>query len=130
MDQTVVSIIIGVTALIVGIIAGKIIFAKDNKKRVNEAEQQAQIILKEAELRAETIKKEKQLEAKERFVQLKAEHDRETLDRNKKLGEAENRIKQKELAISQKEGALEKQLKENETIKENLNRQIEVVNIK
>ena len=130
MDQTVVSIIIGVVALIVGIIAGKIIFAKDHKKRVDEAEQQAQIILKEAELRAETIKKEKQLEAKERFVQLKAEHDRETLDRNKKLGEAENRIKQKELTVSQKEGALEKQLKENEAIKENLNRQIEVVNIK
>ncbi|MDB5232837.1 MAG: 2,3-cyclic-nucleotide 2-phosphodiesterase, partial [Chitinophagaceae bacterium] len=122
--------IIGVTALIVGIIAGKIIFAKDNKKRVDDAEQQAQIILKEAELRAETIKKEKQLEAKERFVQLKAEHDRETLDRNKKLGEAENRIKQKELGVTQKEAALEKQLKENEAIKENLNRQIEVVNIK
>ncbi|RYY66537.1 MAG: ribonuclease Y, partial [Chitinophagaceae bacterium] len=36
----------------------------------------------------------------------------------------------KEQSLNAKEGNLEKQLKENETIKENLNRQIEVVNIK
>jgi ribonuclease Y len=42
----------------------------------------------------------------------------------------ENRIKQKEVSINQKDTALEKQVKENDTIKENLNRQIEVVNQK
>ncbi|GAC1442128.1 MAG: ribonuclease Y [Sediminibacterium sp.] len=113
-----------------GIIAGRFLFAKNTKKQVEEAELQAKNILKEAELRAETIKKEKQLEAKERFVQLKAEHDRETLDRNRKMGEAESRIKQKEITINQKEAALDKQMKENEAIKENLNRQIEVVSHK
>ena len=130
MDQTVVSIIIGVVALIVGLIAGKLIFAKNTQKKVEEAEIQAKNIVKEAELRAETIKKEKQLEAKERFVQLKAEHDKEVLERNRKIGESENRAKQKEITINQKEAALDKQMKENEAIKENLNRQIEVVNLK
>lgn len=130
MDQSVISIIIGVVSLIVGVVAGKFIFAKNTERQVADAEAQAQNILKEAELRAETIKKEKQLEAKEKFVQLKAEHDREVNDRNRKLTEAETRIKQKELSTNQKEGALEKQLKENEVIKENLNRQIEVVNHK
>jgi ribonuclease Y len=130
MDQSVISIIVGVISLIVGVVAGKFIFAKNTKRQVEEAESQAQTILKEAELRAETIKKEKQLEAKEKFVQLKAEHDREVNDRNRKLTEAETRIKQKEVSTNQKESALEKQLKENEVIKENLNRQIEVVNHK
>ncbi len=130
MDQTVVSIIIGVSTLIVGLIAGKFLFAKNTKKQVEDAEQQAQTILKEAELRAETIKKEKQLEAKEKFVQLKSEYDREVMERNRKLGELENRAKQKDITINQKEAALDKQIKENETIKENLNRQIEVVNHK
>ena len=130
MDQTVVSIIIGVVALIVGLIAGKLIFAKNTQKKVEEAEIQAKNIVKEAELRAETIKKEKQLEAKERFVQLKAEHDKEVLERNRKIGESKNRAKQKEITINQKEAALDKQMKENEAIKENLNRQIEVVNLK
>jgi ribonuclease Y len=127
MDQNVLFIIIGVTALIVGLIAGRLLFAKNTKKQVEEAEQTAQTILKEAELRAETIKKEKQLEAKERFVQLKSEYDRDLLERNRKMGESENRVKQKEIVINQKEAGLDKQIKENDVIKENLNRQIEVV---
>lgn len=130
MDPIIYVIISAVVALVVGIIAGKFIFAKDTKKQVEEAELQAQTILKEAELRAETIKKEKQLEAKERFVQLKSEHEREVNDRNRKIGEVENRIKQKEISINQKEASIEKQVKENDAIKENLNRQIELVNQK
>ncbi|BDQ13111.1 ribonuclease Y [Sediminibacterium sp. TEGAF015] len=130
MDPIIYVIISAVVALVVGIIAGKFIFAKDTKKQVEEAELQAQTILKEAELRAETIKKEKQLEAKERFVQLKSEHEREVNDRNRKIGEMENRIKQKEISINQKEASIEKQVKENDAIKENLNRQIELVNQK
>lgn len=130
MDQTVVFIIIGVGALIVGLIAGRFLFAKNTKKQIEDAEYQAQNILKEAELRAETIKKEKQLEAKEKFVQLKSEYDRDVNERNRKISESENRAKQKEIAINQKEAGLDKQIKENEAIKENLNRQIEVVNHK
>ncbi|MEI6086279.1 MAG: ribonuclease Y [Bacteroidota bacterium] len=130
MDQNVVSIIIGAISLIVGALAGKYLFAKNTKKQIEDAEHQAQTILKEAELRAETVKKEKQLEAKERFVQLKSEHDKDVMERNRKLGEAENRIKQKEISINQKEAGLDKQSKENEAIKENLNRQIELVNLK
>lgn len=130
MDPIIISIISAVVALVAGIIAGKVIFAKNTKKQVEEAELQAQSILKEAELRAETIKKEKQLEAKERFVQLKSEHERDLNDRNRKIGEIENRIKQKEITINQKEASIEKQVKENDAIKENLNRQIELVNNK
>lgn len=130
MDQAILSIIIGAISLVIGVVAGRFIFAKNTKKQLEDAENQAQTILKEAELRAETVKKEKQLEAKERFVQLKADHDKELLEKNRKIGETENRIKQKEITINQKEAAIEKQVKENEVIKENLNRQIEVVNNK
>lgn len=130
MDPNILSVIIGAAALIVGIIAGKLFFAKNTRKQIEEAELQSQTILKEAELRAETIRKEKELEAKEKFVQMKASHDREILDKNKKINDTENRIRQKEQSINQKEGNLEKQIKENEAIKENLSRQIELVNIK
>ncbi len=127
MDPIIIAVISGVVALIVGVVVGKLIFAKDTQKKIEEAELQAQTIIKEAGIRAETIKKEKQLEAKERFVQLKAEHDREVNDRNRKINDAENRIKQKEVTLNQKEAGLDKQIKENEAIKENLNRQLEVV---
>lgn len=130
MDPNIIYVIIGVSALIIGIIAGKFIFAKNTRKQIEDAEIKAQVIVKEAGIRAETIRKEKELEAKEKFVQMKAEHDKEVLDRNRKMGEGENRIRQKEQSINQKENNLDKQIKENEAIKENLNRQIELVNIK
>ena len=130
MDQSILSILLSVVSIGIGVTAGRFLFSKDTKKQIEDAENQAQNILKEAELRAETIKKEKQLEAKERFVQLKAEHERELLEKNRKIGDTENRIKQKEVTINQKEAAVEKQVKENEAIKENLNRQIELVNQK
>jgi ribonucrease Y len=126
----IVSIIIGVVALAVGIIIGKVIFAKDTKHRVAEADIEAQKILADAKINAETIKREKQLEAKERFVQLKAEHEKEVLLRNQKISESENRIRQKEQSINQKTENLEKQSKDNEVIKENLTKQIEVVSLK
>src|SRR5689334_19983373 len=124
MDSNLLYIIIGAGALIVGIIAGKFIFAKNTQKTISEAEFQAQSLIKEAELRAETIRKEKELEAKEKFVQLKSAHDKEVNDRNRKMAEGENRIRQKEQGINQKEINIDKQIKENEAIKENLNRQI------
>ncbi|KIC92483.1 ribonuclease Y [Flavihumibacter sp. ZG627] len=130
MNDTIMILIAALVALIVGIVAGKFIFKANTEQKINEAEQQAQKILKDAQSHAETLKKEKLLEAKEKFVQLKADHDREVLDRNRKLGDTENRIKQKEQSINQKETNLDKQIKENEAIKENLNRQIELVNFK
>ncbi len=128
MDLT--TIIIGVLALIVGVIAGRFIFAKNTKQQLEDADSKANSIIKEAELRAENLKKEKQLEAKEKYVQLKADYEKDVLERNKKIVESEARAKQKELAINQKEIALDKQIKENDTIKDSLNKQIEVVNVK
>jgi ribonuclease Y len=130
MEHIISYLIIGIGALATGIAAGKFIFTKNTEKKFKEAESQAESIIKEAQLRAETIKKEKAVEAKEKFVQLKAEHDREILDKNKKINDTENRVRQKEQSINQKEANLDKQIRENEAIKENLNRQIDVVNQK
>lgn len=130
MEQSILSIIIGAISLIIGILLGKFIFAKNTQKQIEDAEQQVQKIIADGQLQAENLKKEKLLEAKEKFVQLKSEHDREVLQRTQKTNEADNRIKQKEQSINQKELNLDKQIKDNEAIKETLNRQIDVVNIK
>jgi ribonuclease Y len=130
MEPSILLIIVGASSLVGGLLVGKFVFARNTKKQIEDAEAQAASILKEAESRAETVKKEKQLEAKERFVQLKADHDREILEKNKKMGEAENRIKQNELNINQKVAALDKQIKDNDVIKEKLNREIDLINVK
>src|ERR1700734_899873 len=126
----VVYIIVGVIALLVGVIAGKLIFAKDTQHKIAESEAQAKKIIGEAQTTAENLKREKQLEAKERFVQLKAEHDKDVLEKNRRINDTEARVKQKEQGINQKLENLDKQTKDNDVIKENLNRQIEVVNLK
>ncbi len=130
MEPIILYIIIGAAALILGIILGKLVFAKNTQKQIAEAEQQAQKIIADGNLQAENLKKEKLLEAKEKFVQLKADHERDVLQRNQKLVESESRIKQKEQSLNQKDQNLEKQIKDNEVIKENLNRQTEIVNTK
>jgi ribonuclease Y len=113
--------------LVAGILAGKVIFAKNTQRQIEDAQQQAKKVVSDAQITAENLKKEKLLEAKEKFVQLKAEHDKEVLEKNRKVNEGEARIKQKEQSINQKLENLDKQAKENDIIKENLNRQIEVV---
>jgi ribonuclease Y len=129
-SQLIIPIITGIVAALAGLGLGKAIFAKDTKNKVEEAKKQAESILSDAQFKAENLKKERLLEAKEKFVQLKADHDKELLEKNRKINDAENRIKQKEQSINQKMENLEKQVKENDTIKEHLNRQIEIVNQK
>ncbi len=123
-------IIIGAVALIIGILLGKFIFAKNTKKQVVEAEHQSQKIISDAKIQAETLKKERILEAKEQFVQLKADNEKEVFQRNQKLSDAENRLKQKEQSVTQKDQNIAKIIKDNEALKENLTRQTDVVNNK
>jgi len=133
--ETLMVIITGVVTFVIGVVAGKMLFAKNTKQELEDVEAKAQAILKEAELRAETIKKEKQLEAKEKFVQLREQFDNEILDRNKKIADSEARAKQKENEINQrtnsivqKEGNLDKLIKDQDVIKDNLNKQIAETN--
>jgi len=128
-SQLIIPIITGIVSIIAGLLLGRI-FGKNSKAKIEEAEIKAAQILEDANLKSENLKKERLLEAKEKFVQLKAEHDKEILEKNRKINDAENRAKQKEQSINQKTEQLDKQIKENESIKDHLNRQIEVINQK
>ncbi|GAA3919888.1 ribonuclease Y [Chitinophaga oryziterrae] len=130
MDSTLITTIAAVAALIIGILLGKVIFAKSTQQKITDAELQAQKIIAEGQMTAENLKKDRLLEAKEKFLHLKSEHEKETMQRNQKLADAENRIKQKEQGVVLKAESLQKQLQENEAIKENLNRQMELVAVK
>ncbi|MBP1651681.1 MAG: binding metal dependent phosphohydrolase, partial [Bacteroidetes bacterium] len=130
MESTLIVAITAVAALIIGILLGKVIFAKNTQIKIQEAEAQAQKIVEDGKVVAENEKKNRILEAKEKFLQLKSEHEKETLARNQKMADAENRIKQKEQSLAQKTETLTKQMQENEAIKENLTRQMELVAVK
>lgn len=98
--------------LIIGVVLGIIIFKIIEKNRatsvLNQAQKesesilkQAEITLKEAKKEGESIKNAKILEAKEKFLELKAEHDRETIAKEKKISETEKRVKDRENQLNQ-----------------------------
>lgn len=130
MISTIIIIIVAIVAIIIGIFLGKAIFAKDTQKQIDEANQQAQKVLAEAQIESENLKKNKLLEAKEKFLQMQSDYDREVSQRNKKINDSENRLRQKESSLNQKSEHLQRQLQENEAIKNNLNQQMELVSIK
>lgn len=84
-------------------------------------------IIQEAQAEAEVIKKDKILQAKEKFLHLKTEHEKEINARNVKMLANENRLKQKELSITQKIEELQRKTKEAETAKETLTAQLEMI---
>ena len=90
------SLVIG---LLIGIIGGGgVAWVLQNVALKGRKEQ----IIKDAEHEAETIKKEKILQAKEKFLKLKEEHESTIKDRERKLQSTEDRAKAKEKTLSQK----------------------------
>ncbi|HTN45608.1 MAG TPA: ribonuclease Y [Flavipsychrobacter sp.] len=132
MESTAVIIaaVVAVAAILIGIFLGKIIFAKNTQKQIDDAEQQAKKLLEDAKTSAETQKEKKMLEAKEHFLQLKAEHEKESLQRSQRLAEAESRLKQQQQSWNDKNAGIQKQINENDQLKQNLNKQLEAVTIK
>ncbi len=84
-------------------------------------------IIKEAETEAEVIKKNKLLEVKEKFLNKKADLEKEVAQRNQKIQQAENKLKQREMVLNQKNEELQRKRNETEAIKENLDAQMVII---
>ncbi len=100
MDNIVTLIVIGVIGLIVGFIIAKFLEKSNASQLTKSAKKNAASILKEAKSEAETVKKDKMLQAKEKFIELKSEHEKVILNREKKMAEAEKRTRDKESQVS------------------------------
>ncbi|WP_373071538.1 ribonuclease Y [Zeaxanthinibacter enoshimensis] len=99
MDIT--TIIIGVVAgLILGFLLAKLIERGKASKTIANAKKEAADILKDAAKQGESIKKDKIFQAKEKFLELKAEHEKVIISKDKKIAEAEKRTRDKESQIS------------------------------
>jgi ribonuclease Y len=93
-------------------------------------EQKSAQLLREAEAESEVMKKDKMLQAKERFLQLKTEHEKSIQARNNEVAQSENRAKQKESMLSQKLEETKRKQTELDAAKESLNQQLELANKK
>jgi ribonuclease Y len=100
MDNIVTIIITAVVALTVGFIIAKMLEKNNAATAIASAKKEAASIIKNAEKDGESLKKDKMLQAKERFIELKSEHEKVINSREKKMVEAEKRTKDKESQIS------------------------------
>lgn len=101
MDNSIILIVGGVIGgIIVGYIIAKLIEKGNASKLIKDAKRNAASILKEANNEGEAIKKDKILQAKEKFIELKSEHEKVILGRDKKMAEAEKRTRDKESQVS------------------------------
>jgi ribonucrease Y len=117
--DVIIGTVIALVSLSLGILASTTFLRKS-------LERKSQMILREARTEAEVIKKEKILQAKEKFLQLKADHEKYVAQKNSEIIVSDNRIKQKETTLNQKLEEVAKKQKENLTYKEQLDQQIEV----
>ncbi|HLT41848.1 MAG TPA: ribonuclease Y [Sphingobacteriaceae bacterium] len=123
--ESILYIIIG---LIIGVVIGRYLLRSILKKNEIAAQNKVKKILKEAEQDADHLKKNRLLEAKEKFLQLKAEHEREVNQKNNTINQKENTIRQKEQSINQRFEAINRDKQELEVQKKNLERLIEINN--
>ena len=77
-------------------------------------------ILKEAETEAEVIKKNKLLEVKEKFLNKKADLEKEVSQRNQQIQQAENKPKQREMVLNQRQDEVQRMKHEAEPESKNL----------
>ena len=113
-------IIISSVSLVVGCVLGFVFFRYVLKKTYKKA-------VADANKEAEVIKEKKLLEVKEKFLNKKAELEKEVQQRNQKIAQAENKLKQREISLNQRQDELNRRKQEVENNQAKLNTQLQLV---
>ena len=83
-------------AILIGVGLGIFIQRRKNTKKLDDAKVEAKEIINQSRREAERIKSEKMLQAKERFIELKSDHEKVIFQREKKISDLESRLRDKE----------------------------------
>ncbi len=106
-----------------GVIAALVVAAMNKATQAKRREE----MQREIERETDVMKKNKMLEVKEKFIQLKAELEKQVAARNSKIQSVETKLKQHELSLSQRQEELQRKLTEADILKENLNNQAQLI---
>ena len=128
--DTLIIILVAIVGIAGGFAIAKILEKNNVSTLIKNAKKEAASILKDANLEAENIKKDKILQAKEKFIELKAEHEQVILSRDKKVAEVEKRIRDKESQVSSELAKAKKSSEEFETKSKEYDAKIELLDRK
>jgi ribonuclease Y len=102
MIDNILPIIVGIAiGLAIGYIVAKYLEKTKATKILRNTKREATAMIREAKVEADILKKDKILQAKEKFIELKSEHEKVIITRDKKIAEAEKRVRDKESQVSQ-----------------------------
>ncbi|MDC0552276.1 ribonuclease Y [Flavobacteriaceae bacterium] len=104
MELTSSTIIFSLCGIVIGFIIAKIFEKSNAAKIIEDAKKQASSILNTADKEGESLRKDKILQAKEKFIELKSEHEKVIYAR-------EDKIKSLERSVTDKESNASKLLK-------------------
>ena len=117
---TIIIVIAAVAGLVVGALVSYLIFMSGAKSKYKN-------IIAQAEAEGEVIKKNKLLEVKEKFMNKKAELEKEVANRNRTIQQAESRIKQREQQLQRQQEEGQRRKAEADALKESLDAQMAAV---
>lgn len=108
MAHIIIPIVVGLIALVLGLLVGYILRKSIGEKTIGNAETTARNMLLDAEKNAENIRKEVVLEAKEEAQRQRNDAEKEIRERRNEISKAERRLNQKEDSIDRKLDNIEK----------------------
>ena len=117
------TIIVGLVALILGGAVGFFIFRYVIKGKYNE-------MVEAANKEAEVVKEKKLLEVKEKFLNKKAELEKEVQQRNSRIQQSENKLKQREISLNQRQEELGRRKQEVEQNNQRLENEKKLLAVK
>ncbi|HXU28042.1 MAG TPA: ribonuclease Y [Bacteroidia bacterium] len=125
------NIIIAIIAISVALVGGLVVgFILANSRLNKSGQQEKENLIKEAELKNEAVKQEKILQAKEKFFQLKTQHDKQVAEKNQELQKREHNLKQKETDLNKKNEEANRKQQDADKIKAQVTQQLEAINKK
>ncbi|HEY4654507.1 MAG TPA: Rnase Y domain-containing protein, partial [Cyclobacteriaceae bacterium] len=128
MSATVITVAVGILAtLVLSALVGNILYRRKTKRRQEEVEEKATLILKEAGITAENLKKDKILEAKEKILKMKSEFEEEANRKKSLIISNEQKIKQREQTLSKELESIKRKEGELDDIRTDLAAQLEHV---
>jgi ribonuclease Y len=113
--------------IVLSIVIGSILSSKKMKRNVEDADDRAKLIIKEAEIAAENLKKDRILEAKEKILKMRSEFEEEANKKKNVIISNEQKIKQREQTLSKEIESLKRKEGELDDIRTDLSAQLEHV---
>jgi ribonucrease Y len=130
MSEIIIPVVLALVGILTGFGIAKVLEKANVSNLVKNAKKEATSILKDAKTEAESLKKDKLLQAKEKFIELKAEHEQVILARDKKIAEVEKRVRERESQVSSELARAKKSADEFEIKSKDYEAKIEILDKK